>query len=563
MLFQLLKTNKLVMNLVLKYFSGLMLLLSLSTMALASECYNNGTSPTFKILKKSDGIYYQFTQKDQNGFSYVKQQNVLLKGIDALTYKATGEDEQTLMFGDKNGFYILPKREQYDKNTSVYFKILGANPNQKHINGRLFLLNGKWTYLDAWEKSITKIVLNELPQNITNIKSYAYGFYVKSDKNVFVVSVDQASSPKYKVAIVPDLNPAATVSYAFNPFNNEDFLADASHLYSIRREGSADNLTPQMLALGLKTDMNKLTIIDTNLPSWYLNGQLLKKREGISTTGRNPISGEEIDIDYSFSSGKILQPLYGNSNYTLFRGKMYPIWDNHYSQPYDVKTNAKSLKLIEGKLFRGDDFYYIEGDDDFKIINTHISADAKFFPSIGSYLNYLPKALVDDKYIYFIGDRFNIHLENKKALTSKMVKQLGMFYLFNHSLYDGEKLYPITADEETLSYLGSFVEVINECADSMPNSPSVTVNYHNFFKDANHVYYFDNEKHHLQIIHTADVENTKLDDYETLQSLYKIKDVKGSIKKKVSEPLNYYLIATCVMLVLGIGVYIFKRRDTH
>jgi len=73
-------------------------------------------------------------------------------------------------------------------------------------------------------------------------------------------------------------------------------------------------------------------------------------------------------------------------------------------------------------------------------------------------------------------------MENKKALTSKIVKQLGMFYLFNHSLYDGEKLYPITADEETLTYLGSFVEVINECADSMPNSPSVKVNYYIFLK---------------------------------------------------------------------------------
>ncbi|TCD12109.1 hypothetical protein EZ449_03575 [Pedobacter frigidisoli] len=142
----------------LEYFCGLMLLLSFSTTVKASECYENGTSSTFKILKKNDGVYYQFTQKDQNGFSYVKQQNVLLNYIDVSTYKALGEDERTLMFSDKNGFYILPKLEQYDKQSVTYFKILNANANQKQINGRLFLINGKWNYLNAYGKQVTKIV---------------------------------------------------------------------------------------------------------------------------------------------------------------------------------------------------------------------------------------------------------------------------------------------------------------------------------------------------------------------------------------------------------------------
>jgi len=544
----------------LKLLCGVLLLILSSNLLEASECYENGTSTSFQILRKNGGVYYQYTQKDRNGFSYVKQQNKLLKGIDPQTFKVLGEDERTFMVGDKNGFYVIPKLEQYEEHGAVYFKILNANAHQKQINGRLFLINGKWTYFNAWAKDITKMVLNELPQKISNIKSYSNGFYVKSDKNVFVISIDEASLPNYKISIVPGLNPATTVYYAGKELNNEDFLADATHFFSIRREGSIDDLTPQLMALGLKTNMNKLTLSRGDIPIWFLNGRMLKKREGTSSEGTNPVTGDAIDIDYSFTAAQVLKPLFGGNRYTLFRNKIYPVWDDNFSQPYDLKTDPGTLKAIEDKLFRGDDFYYSEADDDFKIISTKIPADAKFFPSVNSYLSYLPKALVDDEYIHFIGDRFNIDLDNKKKLTSKIVKQLGMFYMFNHTLYDGNKTYPIIADEKTLTYLGSFVEIVNGCSDSMPNSPQVNVKYHNFFKDKNHVYYLDNQKYQLQIIQTAGVENTRADDYETMQALYKIRDVKGSVKNKKSAQANYYLIFGSSFLVLGLGIYLLTRK---
>ncbi|TCD12110.1 hypothetical protein EZ449_03580 [Pedobacter frigidisoli] len=68
-------------------------------------------------------------------------------------------------------------------------------------------------------------------------------------------------------------------------------MADVNHFYSIRRQGDFNDLTPQILALGLKTNMNKLKLIDANSPFWHLNGQLLKKREGTSIEGRNPLTG--------------------------------------------------------------------------------------------------------------------------------------------------------------------------------------------------------------------------------------------------------------------------------
>ena len=524
----------------------------------ASECYQYHTSTTNAIVKTNNGIFYRFVEKDQNGISFVRQIVKPIKGIDFATYKPIGEDEASFMFSDKNGFYQLPKNEQYDDNTAIYSKVLSANVAKKNINGRLFLIDNQWIYFTGWKDKITKIALKGLPANITNIKCYNSGLYVKSDKQVFSINVDLYES-KATVETIPNLNPAQLVYYACNPLENEDFIADEKHIYSITREGSFEDLTPQFMALGVKQKLNNLKLLPGPVTIWWSN-QVIKKRDGHSVSGKNPLTGEDIDIYFSYSTATPLQPKYGGINYIRFRNKIYPLWDDNFSRPYDVKTDAIQLEAVKDKLLKGKDFYYMEADDDMKIINTNIPASAKFFPGVNSYGKYLSKALVDDDYIYFIGDRFNIHLENKKKLTNKIVKQLGLFYLFNDALYNGEKSYPIKADYETLISLGSFVEVINGCAGEMPNTPQVQVKYHQFFKDANAVYYFNEKTTQLQIIPTADPNNTKIDNYDYLQELYKIKDVKGEIKKNPGvKKIYYYAIGGSIILVLALAFLYFKK----
>lgn len=525
----------------------------------ASECYSYHTSTKHAIIKNERGIFYQFTEKDPNGISYVRQVNKPIKGIDLATYKYAGEDEVTFMFSDKNGFYQLPKDGQYEEKNAVFSKVLPANAGQKHINGRLFFINNKWVYFTGWKENITKVVLDGLPPNITNLKCFSYGMFVKTDRQVFAIRIDLNEGKKYSIEAIPDLNPAQLVYYACNPRENEDFIADEKHIFSIRNEGSFEDITPQFLALNVKRKFNQLKLIDNPTTIWW-NDWVIKKREGHSVSGTNPLTGEDIDVNFSYSASTPLQPRYGIISYIRFQNKIYPSWDDDFSQPYELKTDASKLEAIEGKLFKGDDFYYFEADNDFKIISTSISADAKFFPGVYSYGAYLSKALVDEKYIHFIGDRFNIQLENKKEVTSKIVKQLGLFYLFNNAFYDGEKSYPIKADYETLTSLGSFVEVINSCAGDMPNTPQVAVKYHQFFKDENSVYYFNEKTKQLQKVQTADPADYNADDYEALQDLYKIRDVKGAIKKKTKSSVNYYLIGGCVLAVLGIGFYLIKRK---
>ena len=537
----------------------LLLVLIIGQSLNASECYHYHTSTQHAIIKNERGLFYQLTEKDPNGFSYVRQINKPIKGIDLATYKAIGEDESTFMFSDKNGFYQLEKERQHEDHSAIYSKILGANPNQKHINGRLFLIDGKWSYIIAWGKDTKKIMLNELPQNITNVKCFSSGLYVKSDKQVFSVYIDFYTQ-KATVKTIPNLNPAQLVYYACNPRENEDFIADEQHIFSIRNDGSFEDITPQFRALKVNRKFNQLKLVDNPTVMWW-SDKVLKKREGHSLSGRDPLTGEDIDVYFSYYASTPLLPKFGNSSYVRFQNKIYPIWDDDFSQSYDVRTDVSKLEAIEGKLFKGDDFYYFEADNDYKIVSTKISADAKFFPGVYSYRAYLSKALVDDDYIHFIGDRFNIHMDNKKKLTSKVVKQLGMFYLFNNALFDGEKSYPITADYETLSALGSFVDVINSCAGDMPNTPPVQVKYHHFFKDKNAVYYLNEKTKQLQIIQTADPEDYKADDYEALQELYKIKDVKGSIKKKTSSDLNYYAIGGFALAIFGLGFYLIRRKS--
>ena len=524
----------------------------------ASECYHYHTSTQHAIIKNERGLFYQLTEKDPNGLSYVRQINKPIKGIDLATYKAIGEDESTFMFSDKNGFYQLEKERQHEDHSAIYSKILGANPNQKHINGRLFLIDGKWSYITAWGKDTKKIMLDELPQNITNVKCFSSGLYVKSDKQVFSIYIDFYTQ-KATVKTIPNLNPAQLVYYACNPRENEDFIADEQHIFSIRNDGSFEDITPQFRALKVNRKFNQLKLVDNRTVMWW-SDKVLKKREGHSVSGRDPLTGEDIDVYFSNYASTPLLPRFGNMSYVRFQNKIYPIWDDDFSQSYDIRTDVSKLKAIEGKLFKGDDFYYFEADDDYKIISTKISADAKFFPGVYSYRAYLFKALVDDDYIHFIGDRFNIHMDNKKKLTSKVVKQLGMFYLFNNALFDGEKSYPITADYETLSALGSFVEVINSCAGSMPNTPPVTVKYHQFFKDKNLVYYFNEKTKNLQVIQTANPTDFNPDNYEHLQELYKIRDVKGAIKKRSKSGLNYYFISGGILVLLSLGFYLAKRK---
>lgn len=525
----------------------------------ASECYNYHTATKHAIIKNERGIFYQFTEKDPNGFSYVQQINKPIKGIDLATYKAIGEDESTFMFSDKNGFYQLPKDGQYEEKTAIYSKVLPANAAQKHINGRLFLINNKWVYFTGWKEKITKVVLDGLPLNITNIKCFSNGMFVKGDKEVFSIYVDLYTQ-KAAIKVIPKLSPAQVIYYACNPRENEDYIADEMHIFSIRNEGSFEDITPQFRALSVQSKFNSLKLIDTNIPMWRDGQKILKKRDGHSMQGRDPFTGEEIDIVYSYTTATPLVPKFGRTVYFRFSNKIYPSWEEDFEQSYQLKADASKLEAIEGKLFKGDDFYYFEADNDFKIISTNISAYAKFFPGVYSYGKYLHKALVDGKYIHFIGDRFNIHLDNKKELTSKVVKQIGLFYLFNNALFDGEKSYPITADYETLSSLGSFVEVINSCAGDMPNTPQVEVKYHQFFKDENAVYYFNEKTKQLQRIQTADPADYNADDYEALKSLYKIRDVKGAIKKKTSSGLNYYWIGGFSLAVLGLGFYLIKRK---
>ena len=525
----------------------------------ASECYHYHTLTNSRLLIKNKQLYFQFTERDQNGFTYVKQDNKPLTGIDVASYKFYGEDEDVFIFADKAGVYSLRKNEQYEGQSAKFYKILNANEGIKNINGRLFFLDGKWIYIDIWQGKITKIVISELPANTVNIKCWSNGFYVKDDKNVYAIKVNLNEVKKYEVLVLPGLSSTEIKHYSCSPRLNEDYLADENTMFSIRTDGDFVDITPQLLALGFRNGYNAMYLLDENTPLWQTGNLMLKKRDGASSTRKSPLTGEDIEVEYAYSSAKLLTPLSGQSSYTIFRNKIYPIWDDNFSLPAQVAVNANQLIAVEGRLFRGKDFYYMGNTDNYKLTSINISADAKFYPTVSSYSKTLPNALVDEKFIYFIGERFDFKLGDQEALTNKVVKQLGSFYLFNHSLYDGTTTYSINADDKTLSYLGSFVEVVNGCAGSEPNSPQVEVVYHHFFKDKNSVYYFSDKTKNWQVIQTANESDYQADDYEDLQALYKIKDLKGSVKKKTNRPINYLLIIGSCLAFIAFGLLFYKK----
>ncbi|WP_026976846.1 hypothetical protein [Flavobacterium tegetincola] len=531
-----------------------------SQLVKASECYDYHTSRTTKLIVKNGKLYFQFTEKDPNGFSYVKQNNRLIKGIDISSYKFYGEDESVFVFADKAGVYSLAKNEQYEGDLAKFYKILEANEALKNINGRLFLITGKWTYIDNWQNKITKIVIPDLPVNVVNIKSWQNGYYVKDNKNVYAIKLDLNDTIQYTIEVLPGLSPNETKYYNCSPGLNEDYLADRNTMFKIRTDGDFEDVTPQILALGFKDGYNAMTLLDGTIPLWKVGNLILKKRDGASSTRKNPLNGEDIEVEYAYSSAKLLKPLAGKNNFMIFRNNIYPIWDDNFSLPAQIKVSANQLTAMEGNLFKGQDFYYMGNTDNYRLANTQISADAKFYPTVNSYSRTLPKALADDDFFYIVGERFDLKFVIKIALKSKLVKQLGPYYLLNHSLFDGTKSFPINADETTLSYLGSFVEVLNSCSGSNPDSAPVDVLYHHFFKDENSVYYFNDKVNKWQTIQTADPDEFQPDDYEALQALYKIKDVKGSVKKEISKSKNYgLLIGFGSLFLIAMFLFICKK----
>ena len=542
-----------------KKLVSIFFLICLGQLVNASECYHYHTLRSTKLFIKGKHLYFQYTERDQNGFTYVTQQNKLLKGVDIKSYQFYGEDEEVFVFADKKGVYSLRKNEQFDEKNAKFYKILNVNDGLKNINGRLFLLNGKWNYINNWGGKISKIIISELPINIVKIKFWTNGFYVKDDKNVYAIKLDLNETKKYEFSVVPGLVPSETTHYSCSPDLNEDYLADKKTMFRISTNGDFVDITPQLLAIGFRGEYNKMKLIDENIPLWQVGNFMLKKRYGASSTRKNPLNGEEIEVEYAYSSARLLKPYAGQSNYVLFRNNIYPIWDDNFSLPAQVNISPIQLLAVDGNLLKSNDFYYIGNTDNYKLTNINITADARFYPSVSSYGRSLPIALVDDDFIYFIGDRFDFKSKNQTALTSKVVKQLGAFYLFNHSLYDGSKSHPIKADEETLSYLGSFVEVINGCAGDMPDSQAVEVLYHHFFKDKTSVYYFNDSENKWQIIQTANPENYQIDDYDDLQALYKIKDVMGLVKKTAKNSVNYLAIILSCLAVVILSLLLYKK----
>ena len=542
-----------------KKIVSILLLIFFNQLVNASECYHYHTSSTTKLFIKNKQLYFQYTERDQNGFTYVTQQNKLLKGVDPKTYKFFGEDEEVFVFSDKAGVYSLNKNEQFDEKDAKFYKILNVNEGIKQINGRLFLLNRKWTYINIWQGKITKIVISELPVNIVNIKFWTNGFYVKDDKNVYAIKLDLNEAKKYQFSIIPGLVPNEIKHYPCSPDLNEDYLADKNTMFYISNSGDFVDITPQLLALGFRGEYNRMKLIDDTIPLWQMGVFMLKKRYGASSTRKNPLTGEEIEVEYAYSSAKLLKPSAGQSSYVIFRNNIYPIWDDNFSLPAQVNISPNQLLAVDGNLFKSNRFYYIGNTNNYKLTNTNITAKAKFYQSVSSYGRSLPKALVDDNFIYFIGDQFDFQSGNQEALTSKMVKQLGAFYLFNHSLYDGNKSHPLKADEETLSYLGSFVEVINGCAGDMSGSQPVEVLYHHFFKDNTSVYYFNDSENKWQMIQTANPADYLINDFDGLQALYKIKDVKGVVKKIPDNSVNYVAIMISGLALVILSVLLYKK----
>ena len=93
----------------------------------------------------------------------------------------------------------------------------------------------------------------------------------------------------------------------------------------------------------------------------------------------------------------------------------------------------------------------------------------------------------------------------------------------------------------------------------MSGSQPVEVLYHHFFKDNTSVYYFNDSENKWQMIQTANPADYLINDFDGLQALYKIKDVKGVVKKIPDNSVNYVAIMISGLALVILSVLLYKK----
>lgn len=487
-------------------------LLIFTTFSNASECYRYHIPHYYDLFVRNNKIIFQHTVKDINTISFVSQNEIELNNINSDGFNLIEQDDKYILFCNSNDYYIIDLNSYYVKENGTS-KIFTTREVKKTLGTSFFYVNNQWVYIDTDHqyKESKNVKLPRLTQNLQIIHKDKDNrrWLLKDDNNYY-----SFSDRNFKV--IPNLNLKTTLFYETKYYYlDKNFLYDENTFYlldynynyqdetaNFKLEGSNDNL----LEMTFHDTYNDLYLKESDSLIWAYkkNGVNFKDHSSICFY---PLKGKFINKYNSLL--EINGSVYYDSHSAMYENGSIDI---------SIIENIDLLEKVDYSTFYDGNRHYKYDYDSKRLIKISKSIDKNtiLFPSVNFYGRTLSSFYKDKNSINYYNE---YELINTRKIKTD-VKNLTLAYAYDDVLLIEDKEIPNIADNNTIEFLGSTVDVISDC-DGGKGQKNIIIKYFYFFKDKDYIYYYYSDEKEMKIIENL---KSNTQDYSNFISLKKLEN---------------------------------------
>ena len=472
----------------------------------ASECYHYHTPTTYEIINEGGKAYWVTIVRDPNGISLVSYSKKLLPNVGEKARFVTMDDQMRYMvIADKDWYYFI-NNYALDEKEKMPIRAFSAK-GVAHFGQRTFRIRGQWyrVTFDPYDKQnkFKKELVEGLPNEVTVISSFRNKwFLVKGNTGVFLYKEELHNSVDKYLQKIEGLDPQTV---QFKERRDVNFLYDEDTFYTT---DDAFNLKDhsksfQMLNIG----RNKFT--EATFGSYGLWEELLDFHDGriwfYWWQGITSINGQKVYF-YPHENFVYLPQmnLVGRGTDEYFTDYKTIAWKQKAVDMSAVK-DITHLKYIEDKgyYYDGINYYRMYYDPErLSVIAmdslTKAIMQNKNYRAPYSYQHSLvPFVVRDHKIIRYQRDNSGNYTVIGQLPATSEIKDLKLCFATKDKLLIEEKVIENSCDFETMSFVGSTVDVISPCDGGQGQIP-IVIEYNYFFKDKNAVYQYHTGKKKLE-----------------------------------------------------------------
>lgn len=434
-----------------------------SGVAQASYCYIG--MGYYRLLIEEDGLALQETRKDSNEISYISQNKVTLQGVTNKGFKVIFDEGRNILFLSDNMYYLIPK-SLYTVKEFAISPLFREDEVTKTVSDQFYLVSGRWYYVFSGRRGKNiKLEIPELKGNVEIIADFHLGeILLKDDYAVYLYEIGENKLNK-----IPNLTPSQT-----HLVQSVDFHSDHHYLYD--------------------DDTFYLTDIRFRYRDITKQFNLQGKHDGFTKA--------EIHTSYSADSMNTHDGLIW-----LYARNTLPQGEDAYFTP----VQATYLNTYKDLYVYHDKVYATNRD----LIQEYRPLDLSVVQHPDELHQLRSVVFTDNETEYLFDDN-----QLKPQLKVPSLKRTNDYIeIQENRIFIGEKELSTDVFKGPPLFLGSIVNVVKGC-DSMAYLSPVIVNYYYFFKDDENVYsYLENGNGKLTVLETISAQDSKIDDYPTLQKL--------------------------------------------